>query len=222
MDERLARFKNCDERFHRYLDKVLARLPEDIRESILSNEGFQILADSELPNVCGRCLSFDHPVEYLVYLNPKSLMQPDNRLSCSIAWELAEYVLQREGKATDDAAVVELLNKWGFEQDLDAVRYCDAVSKSPAFKSGYEWARKQSKDYLLLHFDLFFDEWNEKGLRMMPQERIETLRDKTVHSKVLPGGEARGSQQQAVEGISHEEAAIEGIMAALKEAKLQD
>jgi hypothetical protein len=53
---------------------------------------------------------------------------------------------------------------WGFEQELEAVRYCRAVFESADYKKGYEWAIKQNKDYLLQHFGLYFDEWNEKGL----------------------------------------------------------
>lgn len=220
MDARIERFKNCDARFHVYLEKVFSRLPQDVGESILNNEAFQILADAELPNVCGCLLSFDQPVEHLVYLNPKTLIQPDNRLLCSIAWELAEYVLNKEGKESNEKEVEQLLVKWGFEQEVDSVRYCDAVSRSHAFKAGYEWARKQNKDYLMLHFGLHFDEWNEKGLRKMSKERLEAIRAQTAHNKVLPGAQSAGPQTQSVAGIPDEEAAIEGIMVAVKEAKM--
>lgn len=220
MDERIARFKNCDARFYVYLERVFARLPQDIRDGILDDESLQILADSELPNICGRHLKFHHPVETLVYLNPKSLMQPDNRLLCSIAWEMAEHVLSKAGQDPDEAKVEELLVEWGFEQEVNAVRYCDAVSKSPAFKSGYEWASKQDEDYLLLHFGLHFDEWNEKGLKLMSREQFEALRSKTAHTKVLPGTRQAAGTEQAIEGISEDEAAIEGIMVALKEMTL--
>jgi len=220
VDARIERFKNCDARFHVYLEKVFARLPQDVGESILNNEAFQILADAELPDVCGRLLSFDQPVEHLVYLNPKTLIQPDKRLLCSIAWELAEYVLKKEGKGSVQEDVERLLVTWGFEQEVDSVRYCDAVSKSHAFKSGYEWARKQHKDYLMLHFGLHFDEWNEKGLRKMSKERLEAIRAKTAHNKVLPGAQTEAPRAQSVAGISEEEAAIEGILVAVKEAKM--
>jgi len=221
MDERIRRFKHCDPKFYVYLDKVFSRLPEDLRESILNNQGFQIMAESELPNVCGRLFNFDHPVESLVYLNPRALMQADHRLLCSIAWEMAEYCLSKEEKGSDPRKVEGILVKWGFEQEVNGVRYCDAVSGSAAFKSGYEWARKQSKDYLMAHFGLDFDEWDKKGLRKMSQERLEMLRARTAPSKIIPGMRGAEPKKQKIEGISEEEAAIEGIMMALKEIKSQ-
>lgn len=221
MDERIARFKGCDARFYIYLDRVFSRLPEDVRESILNDEGFHIMADSELPSVCGRFFSFDHPVESLVYLNPKALMQADHRLLCSIAWEIAEYILSKEEKGSDQREVAAVLVKWGFEQEMDGVRYCDAVAGSAAFQSGYEWARKQNKDYLMAHFGLDFDEWNKRGLRKMSKERLEMLRARSAPSKIIPGMRGAEPKKQKTEGIPEEEATIEGIMMALKEIKSQ-
>jgi hypothetical protein len=220
MDERIRRFKHCDARFYAYLDQVFSRLPEDLREGILNNKGFQIMADSELPNVCGRLFSFDHPVESMVYLNPRALMQADHRLLCTIAWEMAEYVLSKEEKGSDRRNVEGILVTWGFEQEMDGVRYCDAISGSATFKSGYEWARKQSKEYLMAHFGLEFDEWNKKGLRKLSRERLEMLRARTAPSKIIPGMRKAEPKRKKVEGFSEEEAAIEGIMMALKEIRL--
>lgn len=36
MDKRMTRFKHCDSRLYPYLDKVLARLPEQVREELLN------------------------------------------------------------------------------------------------------------------------------------------------------------------------------------------
>ena len=138
MDERIQRFKHCDPRFQPYLDKVFSRLPDDVRDEILGDEGFDILADKELPDICGRFFCFDRPVEKLVYLNPKALMQPEHRLLCSIAWEIAEYVTRKEDKAEDERSIEELLVRWGFEREVKSVCFCDAVAGSTAFKSGYE------------------------------------------------------------------------------------
>jgi hypothetical protein len=229
MDERITRFKYCDSGLHPYLDKVLARLPEEVREDVLNNKGLQVLADAELHEVCGRRFDFDHPVEKIVYLNMRALSQPDHRLLYNIADEIADYVLSKEVKATDyDQKKEGLLIKWGFEKEVNAVRYCEAVAKSAGFKAGYEWAKRQNKDYLLLHFGLYYDEWNEKGLARMSKERIEMLRTEAAPRKILPGLPPRKEEvaepkkDEVMEGFSLDETVIEGVMAAVKEIKLQD
>jgi hypothetical protein len=221
MDERVSRFKHCEPQFHPYLDRVFSRIPADLRDEILDDEGFDIVADKELPEICGRCFCFDHPVEKLVYLNPKALMQPDHRLLCSIAWEIADYVAGKEGKAGDEHRVEELLVGWGFEREIDSVCFCDAVAGSTAFKSGYEWAKGQSEEYLMLHFGLYFDEWNEKGLARMSGERVESLRRRFSASKLLPDS-ARRTEKEVPEGFSIDDVFMEGIMAAVKEIKSQE
>jgi hypothetical protein len=202
------------------LDTVFSRLPDNLRDEILEDEEFDILADKELPDICGRCFCFDRPVEKLVYLNPKALMQPDHRLLCSIAWEIADYVTRKEGEAGDERRIEELLVDWGFQREVESVCFCDAVAGSFAFKSGHEWARGQSEEYLMLHFGLFFDEWNERGLASLSTERVESFRSRFSPSKLLPDS-ARRLEKEIPEGFSVDEVFMEGIMAAVKETKLQ-
>lgn len=221
MDERIRRFKHCDPRFHPYLDTVFSRLPDDLRDEILEDEGFDILADKELPDICGRCFCFDRPVEKLVYLNPKALMQPDHRLLCSVALEIADYVARKEGVTGDERRIEELLVRWGFEREVKSVRFCDAVAGSTAFKSGHEWARGQSEEYLMLHFGLYFDEWNERGLASMSSEKVESFRSKFSPSKLLPDS-ARRIETEVPEGFSADDVFMEGIMVAVKEIKSQE
>jgi hypothetical protein len=220
MDQRIGRFKYCDPRLYPYLDKVFSRLPGELRDEILDNESFQIIADASLPDICGHCFTFDRPVGTLVYLNPRVLMQPDHRLECSLAMEIADYVAKREKRAGDEQRLRELLVGWGFEREVNAVCFCDAVAGSKAFKTGYEWARRQGEDYLMLHFGLYFDEWNSKGLARMPEDRVEMLRRRVSQNRLLPGAAGR-EEKELPEGISADEVLIEGIMAAIKEIRLQ-
>ena len=220
MDDRIHRFKHCDPRFYPYLDRVFSRLSEGLRDKILSNAAFQVLADTELPKICGRCFDFDPPVEKLIYLNTRALMQPNDRLICSIAWEVAGYVAGKEGRGGDERRIEELLVGWGFERAYSAVCFCDAIAGSTVFRSGYEWAKRQSEDYLMLHFGLYFDDWNEKGLARISDDRIEALLGQISISRLLPGT-AIGEEKGVPEGISVDEVLIEGIMAGLKKIKLQ-
>ncbi|RPH84019.1 MAG: hypothetical protein EHM75_11385 [Desulfobacteraceae bacterium] len=221
MDERIGRFKYCDPRLYPYLEKVLSRLPRTLLDEILDNEAFQIIADPSLPDICGHCFNFDRPVETLIYLNPRILMQPDHRLECSLAMEIALYVVKKEKREGDEHRLQELLVGWGFEREVKEVCFCDAVAGSKVFKTGYEWARKQSEDYLKLHFGLYFDEWNAKGLARMPEDRVEMLRSHVSQDRLLPGAAGR-EEKELPEGISPDQVLIEGIMAAIKEIKMRE
>ena len=220
MDERLGRFQFCDPWLYPYLDRVFLRLPENMREEILNNEGFQIISNATLSDICGHCFHFDQPLEFLVYLNPELFLQPDHRLECSIAMELANYVSIKEKWNGDAQRIQDLLISWGFENEVNAVCFCSAVAGSNAFKSGYEWARKQSEDYLMLHFGIHYDEWNRKGLVRMSEERLEKLRNQVPMQRLLPTA-VKKIEKGLPEGISADEVLIEGIMAAVKEMELQ-
>jgi hypothetical protein len=220
MDERLSRFQFCDSWLYSYLDRVFLRLPENLREEILNNEGFQILSNATLPDICGHCFQFDQPLTFLVYLNPELALQPDHRLECSIAMEMANYVAIKEQSNDDPERIQELLMDWGFENEVNAVCFCSAVAGSKAFKHGYEWALKQNEDYLMRHFGIYYDEWNLKGLVRMPEDRLEKLRSQVSKQRLLPTS-AKKDEENLPEGISVTEVLIEGIMSAVKEKKLR-
>ncbi|MEJ2589497.1 MAG: hypothetical protein P8165_18320 [Deltaproteobacteria bacterium] len=65
MDERINRFRYCDPRFYKYLDQVLQRMPESIREEIMGKENIQSVAQPDLPDICGRHFEFDPPLKIL-------------------------------------------------------------------------------------------------------------------------------------------------------------
>ena len=220
MDERLSRFKFCDSWLYPYLDRIFLHLPENLREEILNNEDFQIISNDTLSDICGHFFHFDQPLKFLVYLNPALVLQPDHRLECSIAMELANYVAIKEQWNGDPQRIQELLINWGFENEVNAVCFCSAVAGSKAFKHGYEWGRKQSEDYLMLHFGIHYDEWNRKGLVRMSGDRLEKLRTHVSQKRLLPTA-AMNEEKSLPEGVSVDEVLIEGIMAAVKEIKLQ-
>ena len=89
-------------------------LPKNLREEILNNEGFHIISEAVLSDFCGQCLYFHQPIEFLIYLNPALEMQPDIRISCSIATELANYVAIKERWSGDEGAHSKAINSMGF------------------------------------------------------------------------------------------------------------
>ena len=88
--------------------------------------------------------------------------------------------------------IQKLLIQWGFENEVNAACFCNAVAGSKVFKSGYEWARKQSEDYLMLHYGIYYDEWNSIGLKRIPDAQMEkvsnTSRQETSSSKFCQAG----------------------------------
>jgi hypothetical protein len=221
MDERLSRFKYCDSWLYPYLDRIFLRLPENLREEILNNKGFQIISNATLSDICGHFFHFDQPLKFIVYINPALVLQPDHRLECGIAMELANYVAIKEQWNGGPQRIQELLISWGFENEVNAVCFCSAVAGSKAFKYGYEWARKQNEDYLMLHFGIYYDEWNQKGLVRMSKDRLEKLRTQVSLQRLLPTTAIK-DEESLPEGISVSEVLIEGIMSAVKELKLRD
>jgi hypothetical protein len=226
MDKRMTRFKHCDPRFFPYLEKVLDRLPEKVREDILNNKALQVVAGEDLHRNCALRVDFDDSVKTLLCFNPKVLFEPEHQLIHTIAHELALYVAGDVGSVKAEQKAEDLLLEWGFDMEIEAVRHCKAVSESEGYKIGYEWARKQSMDYLLQHFGLYFDEWNEKGLRRMSREQLEQVKSKAgtrvlLEDRIETGG-AREMGEPEVTALPRDEAIIAGIMAAVKEIKLQD
>jgi len=228
MEQIMHQFKHCDSRFYPYIEKVLKRLPKEVTEKLRNDTGFTILAGDDLLVLCVVRYEFDEPVRRLVYLNTKLLMESEHQLIYTIAYEIARYV---DGEG--DAEVVEkkaedLLIKWGFEEELEAYRYDTAIAESKGCRIGYEWAKKQSKDYVLRHFGLYFDEWNTKGLRKMSKEQFEMIhtRAETVirdEAGTIPQKDYKEHKRAPAEGgLPRVEAIIAGIMTAVKEIKFHD
>ena len=224
----MQEFKHCDSRFYPHIEKVLKRLPQEITVKLRNDTGFQILAGDDLIKLCVVQHDFDEPVTRLVYLNTKLLMEPEHQLIYSIAHEIARYVICEEDTEVSEEKVVDMLITWGFEEELGAYRYDMAIAESRGYQIGYEWAKSQSKDYLLRHFGLYFDEWNKKGLRKMSKEQFEmihaqaetVIRDQvdTISGKGYKGVE-RALEKERLPRV---EATIAGIMSAVKEIKFHD
>jgi len=113
-----------------------------------------------------------------VYLNSRILTEPDHQIIHTIASEIARYVLKKEGTRSRENKIDELLIEWGFGKEVEAVYFNQAISESQGYKMGYTWAKRQSRDYLMQHFGLYFDEWNESGLGRMSSrgDRIDSTR----------------------------------------------
>ena len=231
MDKKINRFKICDFRFYPYLAKVFDRLPEEVREKVLNESSFQILADEDMLDACVLQYEFETPVKALIYLSSKILTEPEHQLIYTIAHEIAKHVLSTVETETKfcEKDIEDLLEDWGFETEIEAVRYDKAITASEGYKAGYEWAKKQSRDYLMQHFGLYFDEWDEGGLGRMPSKVLNELNQRAETDSILNNivqlKKRKGiepTKERTLETLSLRKAMLAGIMVAIKEFELKD
>jgi hypothetical protein len=229
MDQRFARFKFCDSRFFPHLERVMNRLPDEVKEEVLNNNTLQILADEDALDTCVRQYAFDPPADTLIYLNPKILIEPEHIIICMIACEIGYVILCQSEPDPSEKEVEDLLIQWGFEKEVKAMRYDRAIAQSKGYRAGYRWARRQSKDYLMQHFSLYFDEWNQKGLGSLSREELDTLYhlaepgpilDDATRMSELDFDESEKNKVQ--EGFSVRQAFLTGILTAVKELRLNE
>ena len=116
---------------------------------------FQILTDDEVLESLVLRYEFGAPIKTLVYLNTKILMEPDHQIIHTIASEIAHYILIKEETQLWEHKPDDLLIEWGFEKEVEAVRYDLMITESKEFRIGYNWAKKQDADDLIQHFGLF-------------------------------------------------------------------
>jgi hypothetical protein len=231
MDKRINRFKICDFRFYPHLAKVFERLPEDVRDKVLNDTSFQILTDEDMLNACVLRFDFENPIKALVYLSSKILTEPGHQLIYTIAHEIARYVLSKDETETPfhENDIEKLLVHWGFETEIEAVRYDKVIMESEGFKTGYEWAKKQSKNYLMQHFGLYFDEWNKRGLGRMPNNELNKLNQRAETDSIFDNvvqlkkeKRIEPTKDGTSETLSLRKAMLAGIMVAFKEIEVKN
>jgi hypothetical protein len=204
---------------------VIERLPDDVRENVLNDKSFQILTDDDALNACVLRYRFSDPVKTLVYLNTKILKEPKHQIIHTIASEIAHYIIKQEGTHLWQRTEDDLLKEWGFGKEVDAVRYDQAISESEGYKIGYNWAKKQNHDYLMQHFGLYFDQWNDKGLGKLSIKEFNMLNRKgetdPILEDILPSkklGFLDSDIDKIPDSLSTRKTVLAGILTAVKEA----
>jgi hypothetical protein len=228
MDKRMNRFKLCDLRFYPYLKSVIERLPQDVRENFLNDMSFQILTDDEVLESLVLRYEFGAPIKTLVYINTNILKEPDHQIIHTIASEIAHYILKKEGTHVGETKSDDLLIEWGFEKEVEAVRYDLVISESEEFRIGYDWAKKQKADDLMQHFGLFFNQWNDKGLGRLSSKDLNMHNRKAETGPILEDilplnkpGFVESDNGKIPDSLSNWKAMLAGILTAVKEANIK-
>jgi hypothetical protein len=227
MDKRINRFKLCDLHFHPYLTRVIERLPEEVREDVLNDKSFQILTDDDAINACVLRYRFSDPVKTLVYLNTKVLKEPEHQLIHTIASEIAYYVLSKRKNGLRSKDIDDLLLQWGFEKEVEAVRLDKILCDSKGYKIGYKWAKNQNRDYLMQHFGLYYDQWNDEGLGSLSSKEFDMhnreAESNPILGDVLPLNKLRfveSDNGRIPDSLSNRKGVLAGILTAVKEANI--
>ena len=172
---------------------------------------------------------FATPIRTLVYLNTEILKEPDHQIIHTIVSEIAHYIFKKQGVHTLmlERKLDTLLIEWGFGKEVEAVRYDRLVSNSKGFKIGYDWAKKQNLDYLRQHFGLYYDQWNDQGLRRLSSQEYTILSRKCgtdpVLDDILPSkklGFLDSDIGEIPDLLSTRKTMLAGILTAVKEANL--
>jgi hypothetical protein len=151
---------------------VIERLPGEVKEIVLNDMSFQILTDDEVLEALVLRYEFGAPIRTLVYLNTEILKEPDHQIIHTIASEIAHYNCKKKGTHGWERKSDDLLIEWGFEKEVEAVRYDLVISESEEYRIGYDWAKKQKTDDLMQHFGLFFKQWNDKGFGRLSSKEL--------------------------------------------------
>ena len=203
-------------------------MPEEVREDVLNDKSFQILTDDDALNACVLRYRFSDPVKTLVYLNTKILKEPEHQLIHTIASEIAHYVSNKRKTGLGSKDIDDLLLQWGFEKEVEAIRLDRILCGSKGYKIGYEWAKKQNRDYLMQHFGLYYDEWNDEGMGRLSSKDLNMLNHKfetdPIVEDILPLnklGFVESDIGKIPESLSNRMGMLAGILTAVKEADIQ-
>jgi hypothetical protein len=172
MEKRLLRFKYCDPKFYPYLEKVLNRLPVEIKGDILNDKNLQILSHKDFSKLNGAHFTFDEPVTNVVYLNTSILKEPEHEIIYVIVHELAHHVAGKGKTGLPEKEAEELVLKWDFVMESEKASYDRPIVESAFYDTGYKWATIQEDQDLIDKFGEYFEDWDNDNLS---QEQLEYL-----------------------------------------------
>jgi len=226
MDERLRRFKACDHRLYPYIDKVLERLPDEVKEKVLNDPSLQFI--SMYDKISRFCL-FDTSIKNLAILKERILMFPEYECTLTIAYKIAQYYVEEGKPGSWRRKIKSQLVSWDFEQEMELAKYHRGLYESIEFDVGYLWAKEKEDKFmwvvygdcleLLTDWDegtLSDEQWDTLFKQLKPKEVMHTMGWVPKISQTDKGKSSRRMDEKLTQM-----AIIYGIMARLKEIKFK-
>ncbi len=220
-----ALLSDCDKGFRPYVEKVMQRLPDKVRDDLYDSRMKIVSFDAETN--LGFYMSFDSPIEHLIILNKSLLKEPEFKIVHAIAHELA-HKAARGKTSLHEMEAEKLVVKWGFGKESKMVNYSRPILETSGFKIGYEWAKKND----LAEFEEFYDEWNEGRLSTKRYEALFYAADTTSildqmgcleePMPISPNGNIEIPEGTMGNDGSLDRGIIEGIMRFLRKKKVQE
>jgi hypothetical protein len=226
MDERLKRFRACDHRLYPYIEKVLGRVPEEVKERVLNDASFQFITMYE--KISRFCL-FDTPIEKLAVLKERILTLPEYECIFTIAYKIAQYCIEKGEAGSSRKEVENQLISWDFEREMELVKYHRGLYESVEFDVGYLWAKGKEDKFLWVVYEECYKllpQWDEGTLSEEEWDKlVKVLNPKEVMYAMgwLPKMSQPDKAQltRRMDDKLRQMATIYGIMSRLKEIKLR-
>jgi hypothetical protein len=226
MDERLRRFKACDHRLYPYIEKVLGRLPDEVKEKVLNDPSLQFISMYE--KISRFCL-FDTSIKNLAILKERILVFPEYECILAIAFKIAQYYIEKGEPGSWNKKIENELVRWGFELEMELAKYHRGLYESIEFDVGYLWAKeKEDKFMWVVYGDCleFLTDWDEGTLS---DEQWDTLFKELKPKEVMYtmgwvpkiSQPDKGESSRRMDKKLTQMAIIYGIMARLKEIKFR-
>jgi hypothetical protein len=226
MDERIKRFRACDHRLYPYINKVLAQVPEEVRERVLNDESFQIMSMYE--KISRFCL-FDTAISKLAILKERILTLPEYECIFTIAYKIAQYWIEGNEVGSSRKEVGNQLIAWDFEKEMELVKYHRGLYESIEFDVGYLWAKDKEDKFMWVVYEECFAllplwdegtlseaEWNILFDHFKPKEVMYTMGWMPKVSQPEGADTARRMDEKLTKM-----ALVYGIMSRMKEIKFR-
>jgi hypothetical protein len=226
MDERLRRFTACDHRLYHYIEKVLGRLPDEVKEKVLNDPSFQFISMYEK---ISRFCSFDTTIKNLAILKERILVLPEYECILAIAYKIAQYYIEKGELGSWRRKIENELVGWGFELEMELAKYHRGLYESIEFDVGYLWAKEKEDKFmwvvyrdcveLLTYWDegtLSDDQWDTLFKELKPKEVMYTMGWAPKISQADKGESSKRMDKRLIQM-----AIVYGIMSRLKEIKLK-
>jgi hypothetical protein len=187
--EKISRYEYCHPELRVYLEKVLLRIPEEVRlKEVLDDLTFEIIS-FDAKETCGQYYPTSVPLKHIIILNESILTSPDYNIIHTIVHEIAHKVAGKGETGLREMEAEELLIKWGFKEESEKVNYYRPIAESTGFEAGYKWAKKQDD---LSPYEKYYDKWNSELITN--QEWADILEDLDIISIISDIPEDEGTE----------------------------